>query len=176
MTHKTLSKAELASRRQAVASYYLMRVDQNKIAELLGISQPTVSRDINFLIKEWKEESKAVIDDIIARESAELNNMEMEAANNYNKAKGRKPKYEDDPGTPSDPQQMERWMNVRLKIKERRAKMLGLDRPQKVELDANMKHSTANYAEMTDDELQQALKDELSKLATKGNSSGTDSN
>jgi hypothetical protein len=47
---------------------------------------------------------------------------------------------------------------------------------QKIELDANMKHSTANYAEMTDDELQQALKDELSKLATKGNSSGTDSN
>lgn len=47
---------------------------------------------------------------------------------------------------------------------------------QKIELDANMKHSTANYAEMTDDELQQALNDELSKLATKGNSGGTDSN
>lgn len=47
---------------------------------------------------------------------------------------------------------------------------------QKHELDANMKHSVNNPAEMTDEELQQAIDNELVKLTSKGNLSGNSSN
>lgn len=47
---------------------------------------------------------------------------------------------------------------------------------QKIELDANMKHEVNNPAEMTDEELQQAIQDELSKLISKGNLPGEPSN
>ncbi len=146
MPPKTKHNAEVAARRQATANYYLKRIDQARIVELLqndGIetSQPTVSRDINYLINQWKKNSESIIEDIIAREAAELNIMEMEAVGNYYDAKGRPPIDDEDPGVPSDQKLMESWMLVRLKIKERRAKMLKLDGPQKVELDANLNHT-----------------------------------
>ena len=47
---------------------------------------------------------------------------------------------------------------------------------QKVELDAKMKHEVNNPAEMTEDELQQAINNELAKLTSKGNLSGKASN
>lgn len=146
MTQKTKHNAEVAARRQAVAHYYLKRIDQCKIVELLKedgieVSQPTVSRDITYLINQWKKKSETLIDDLIAREAAELNEMEMEATGNYYDAKGRPPIDECDPGISSDQNSMEKWMLVRLKIKERRAKMLKLDGPQKVEIEGNLNHS-----------------------------------
>ena len=174
MTQKTKQNAEVAARRQAVAKYYLKRIDQSKIVDLLkedGIetSQPTVSRDITYLINQWKKKSETLIDDLIAREAAELNVMEMESTENYYAAKGRPPIDDLDNGIPSDQNSMEKWMLVRLKIKERRAKMLKLDGPQKIELDGNLKHSgKIDVSTMTEEELQQSINDNLKKLADAG--------
>ncbi|MDD4521720.1 MAG: phBC6A51 family helix-turn-helix protein [Methanosarcina sp.] len=46
---------------------------------------------------------------------------------------------------------------------------------QKVEMDANLKHDVNNPAEMTDDELKQAIEYELRKLVGKGNLPGNSS-
>jgi len=186
MPPKTKQTAEIAARRQATANYYLKRIDQNEIVELLkkdGIetSQPTVSRDINFLINQWKKNTGSIIEDLIAREEAELNIMEMEATGNYYDAKGRS-RLDDEEnelpynqnGVPSNQKLMEIWMLVRLKIKERRAKMLKLDGPQKIELDANLKHSgKIDVSTMTEEELQQSINDNLKKLADAGYIQGT---
>ncbi|MFA6728968.1 MAG: hypothetical protein WCS17_12265 [Prevotella sp.] len=49
-------------------------------------------------------------------------------------------------------------------------------RREKIELDAKMKHEVNNPAEMTEEELQQAINNELAKLTSKGNLSGKASN
>jgi hypothetical protein len=60
---------------------------------------------------------------------------------------------------------MIKWKETQLKIKDRRAKLLGLDRPQKVELNADLNHSgKIEVSKMSDDELQKEIENELRKL------------
>lgn len=130
MSQTPREKAELAARRREVSKLYLQRYNQEEIAERLGISQPTVSRDVKFLTDQWKKDSEITIQETIARELADLNYMELEAALNYEASKP----GEGDPGRPLS-RQLEKWAIIRLKIKERRARLLGLDQPQKVNLE-----------------------------------------
>ncbi len=109
----TVKQAEIAERRRVVASMLAKRMPQVQIAKALKVSQWTISNDIKEIKKAWLEAAKADIADIAARELAELEDMEDDAAQ-----------------AQSDPV----WFEKRLKVKERKAKMLGLDAATKSEI------------------------------------------
>lgn len=93
---------------------YLGHVSQNRIAATLGISQPTVSRDILVIKDEWKAQRLVRLDDHRDRELQELDRMEGDAIRAALSC-----------DTGSDDHR--KWLETRLKIKQRRAKLLGLD-------------------------------------------------
>ncbi len=110
--HKRHKKVEIQERRRKVAILYLQHhMSQEDIARALGIHQSTVSRDLKALEEQWQKEAMQTIEKVKARELAELDMMEREAALQYQQTKSLK------------------WFNARLKIKERRARLLGLDAP-----------------------------------------------
>jgi predicted transcriptional regulator len=121
-------KFELSERRRKVAKYYKQHWDQQEIADELGVSQPTVSRDIDFINKQWAAEALENISIRRARELAEIEEMEKEAAGNYYKAKDLT-----EGGKPS--REMERWLKRWLEVKERKAKFLGLDQPAQFKIE-----------------------------------------
>jgi hypothetical protein len=104
-------KLEIATRRKQVAALYLRRFTQQQIADQLGVDQKTVCTDIKAILAEYKREREDHID----REVAELEEMERDTALQFHGTKGRE------------------WISERRAIKERRAKMLGLDAPVKQE-------------------------------------------
>lgn len=104
---------EIAERRRVVASLVAKRMPQVQIAKALGVSQPTIASDIKAIKAAWLEEAKQDVEVVIARELAELEDMEDDAAQ-----------------AQSDPV----WFEKRLKVKERKAKMLGLDAATKSEI------------------------------------------
>jgi DNA-binding transcriptional regulator LsrR (DeoR family) len=124
MPKKTMRDVEIADRRRKVAAFYLNKYDQQEIANMLGVHQSTISRDIAYLSNKWLESTKDDIEKMKCREIAELERMEKDAAAMYINAKnGEKPK------------DAVAWMEQRLKIKDRRARLLGLDQAQKIDLD-----------------------------------------
>ena len=128
MTKNTQDLAAMAARRRRVAELYLLRKTQEEIADETGFSQSTVSRDVNFLIQEWRKDAQADIDLIISQELAELNYMDKEAAVNYYDSKNLSV-------DPSSGRKMEKWSLIRLKVKERKAKLLGLDQPTRLNVE-----------------------------------------
>ena len=107
---------ELADRRKKVSALYLRRISQVEIAEQLGVSKYAVCRDIKILEKEWRSEYVASINAIHNRELAELDQMERDMAMLY---------YHN-----HDPAIIDR----RLRVKDHRAKLLGLYSAVKTEL------------------------------------------
>ena len=101
--------AEIAARRVIVASLHARRLRQDEIAEQLKVDQSTISRDLAAISKEWREQARETLDETIARELAELSEMERDCALQFSSKK------EVD------------WIDQRRRIKERRAKLLGLD-------------------------------------------------
>lgn len=110
-----LDEVTILDRRRRVASLYLAHQTQTTIARTLSVSQTTVSEDLAALKEEWRRESLTDIAQVIEREAAELDEMERRAA--IADAKWKTPE----------------WFDRRLKVKERRARLLGLDQPQKAD-------------------------------------------
>ena len=100
-----------------VAHLYFRHITQVEIADKLNVSRQTVSRDIKALESMWR---KRLIDDPVAvrsRELAELRDMERECAVQY----------------AASTKKERGWVTTRLSVKERIAKLLGLDAPTKQE-------------------------------------------
>ena len=70
--------AEISRDRREIARLYLKGETQFSIAEALGISQPTVSRDLKHIQKEWAVASIADIDERKRQELAKIDNLELE--------------------------------------------------------------------------------------------------
>lgn len=100
----------IESRMTKVARLYLKRYTIAQICKELGVSDQTVYRDIARLKAEWKKDRSEDANEIIQRELADLEAMEQETAVRFEAT-----------GDIS-------WMAMRLKVKERRAKLLGLDK------------------------------------------------
>lgn len=115
-------RAEIAYRRKLVGDLYLAHTGQDDIARQLKCNQSTVSRDIKWLKKVWMRESIGEIGDCILQELAELNDMERQAALAFARENGKNP----------------RWLLARLRIKEKKYMLLGLDK-KIVELSGNIK-------------------------------------
>ena len=88
---------------------------QEQIATQLNVSRRTVSADIQYLRSLWRKELVADPVEIIAHELAELNDMERECVRSFT--------------VTGDAV----WIRERRMIKERKAKMLGLDAPVRQE-------------------------------------------
>lgn len=102
-----------AEERRAKVSeiYFRLGMRQTEIAEQLGVSQPTVARDVKILISRWREASVGDIQALRGKELADLSEMERDCALQFQNTK--------------DP----RWVTERRLVKKRRAEMLGLDAP-----------------------------------------------
>jgi hypothetical protein len=74
----TRRPAEIERDRRNIASLYLKGKIQAEIAFELGISQPTVSREIKTLVDEWKQERVYDINEAKAKELAKLDVLELE--------------------------------------------------------------------------------------------------
>lgn len=72
------SEAQQERDRREISRLYLQGMYQADIAAKLGLSQPTVSRDIQVLIEEWKVERVYDINEAKARELAKVDNLELE--------------------------------------------------------------------------------------------------
>lgn len=107
-------QVELDKRRQQVAQLYLRKMNQQAIADTLGVHRSTVSRDICYLQKKWQKLAMADIEIRKSRELAELEEMERDCVMAY----------------ASNP--IARWISLRLSIKVRVHTLLGLDAPSKV--------------------------------------------
>jgi predicted transcriptional regulator len=107
----------VAKRRRMVAELALRRISQAAIAEAMGISQPTVSRDLAAIEAEWRREMVEDVESKKAREIAELEEMERQVIQDM--LSSRISRY--------------RGIRARLEIKKRKAKMLGFDAPMQVE-------------------------------------------
>jgi len=112
----TKKKMELAERRRRVAKFYLNKMSQANIAEKLGVSQATISRDVAHLFKQWQKDAKVDIAQRVGYELAKLESLETDCAIQFAKTKE------------------ESWVRLRIRIQERVAKMLGLDAPTKSEI------------------------------------------
>lgn len=108
----------LEERRSQVAFMVCtLHMKSRDIAKELGVAQSTIKRDIKWLRSEWQKERIEHVDEVRQRELAELDEMETICAQRLMECK--------------NPWQGTRWMEERRKIKERRAKLLGLDAPEK---------------------------------------------
>lgn len=155
------SKAEIAVRRKQVAALYRMKMTEEEITIALkksgvNVSQPTVSRDITFLVSQWKEGAAGDIEDRKIRDVVALDYLELEA-NSLFLAYKKKNDQLDEGGNLLYGDKLTEILKIMdsiLKIMDRRAKLLGLDIPIKVNLDANLKHSGGiDMHKLTDDEL-----------------------
>ena len=72
------STLQIARDRKRIARLYLKGFYQAEIADRLGISQPTVSRDLNTMIEQWQNSSLIDIDKLKRAELAKINNLELE--------------------------------------------------------------------------------------------------
>lgn len=127
MTQKTKKNFSISERRREVARLYAMRWDQEEIAEELEVSQATVSRDISFLMEQAKKSMGEEIKNLVIRDLMSLEAMEKEAAKNYEWLKP----IELHESNIYMLRSMEKWALIRLKILERKSKLLGLDQPPK---------------------------------------------
>lgn len=137
MAKVTQSKRDqMAERRQHVANLRLAHYTQQEIANELGLSVTTVCRDLQALRAEWQERRSMAFDGWVAEELAKLDALERAILPQALQGK---------PGA------AERV----LKIMDRRARMLGLDKPQQHEhtvitqdaLDAEIARLEAELAE-----------------------------
>lgn len=109
---KIQEQTQIAARRRQVAHFLTLRMNQREIADALHVSPQTIMRDVRAVKKYWLEQSRKDVDVFISRELAELESMDRTAAIK-----------QEDGG----------WFDRRLRVKERKARLIGLDR-QKLEV------------------------------------------
>ena len=109
--HLTPKREELATRRRKVAELRLQHWTESEIAEALGVSQPTISRDLAHIRDEWREERVRSYDDWVAEELAKLAVLERTLL-------------------PEAILEGGQAVDRVLSVMDRRARLLGLDKPQ----------------------------------------------
>ncbi len=117
---RSRKRVEMADRRRRVGQMYLQHVNQSDIARALGVYQSTVARDIATLKDEWRQEAISDVKDRILREAAELDDLEAACAERFEQT-----------GQVG-------WVAQRLAIKDRRARLLGLDAPRRTDVNLGM--------------------------------------
>lgn len=112
----SLKKQTMASRRAQVSEMrFRLCLREQEIADRLGVSQPTVARDIRALLDGWAKVSNLNSNYHVSSQLAEYAEMKRDAALAFQQDK--------------DP----RWIAERTKMLEREARLLGLEAPTRQE-------------------------------------------
>lgn len=114
---KAAAKTALLRRRARVAQLALAYVPQAAIALELGVAPSTISNDMKAIRQEWLDEAKTDIQSALVRELGSLDRLESRLWTQF----GSGDKITNDERT--------RTAMAILKTKERRAKLLGFDQP-----------------------------------------------
>ena len=161
------TKEQRAADLKEMARLRLFGHSQTAIAEKLGVGQATVSRDLAEIVKGWKAEAVADMDEIKAKELAKLDALEVEAYEAWqgSKKESQKKVVEDRPGksggkfakiettqNDGDP----RFLQALLAIQDRRAKIQGFDVPVKFDGTVTNK-ATIDATALSDDALAEIL-------------------
>ncbi|GAB3546387.1 hypothetical protein [Spirosoma fluminis] len=150
------SEDEILLRRSTVASLYLKGWFQAKIALETGVSQQQISQDLQAIRSDWKESSLVDFNEAKAKELAKIDHLESiywkawEDSTRPVKKSRKKYSGKVDKTKPQDRQQVsdfdttditeERQGNPRfldgvMRCIEKRVAILGLDAPQKIQVD-----------------------------------------
>jgi hypothetical protein len=135
------SKAQKIKDRETISRLRLRGRTLSEIAAETGLSVMTVRRELKALVGEWQKNAAEDIAAVKARELRRLDAIEAETWSEWERSKqdyvkkvaekggkeGSKSKIETG-GQCGDP----RYLTVLVNIGERRAKILGMDAPQKV--------------------------------------------
>ena len=138
-------KAKREFDRAEIARLHLLGQQQEQIAQALNLTASTVSREVKTLVELWRE--RALVDTTALRgqELAKLDQLAVEAWAGWHRSQQeRTGRVVEDTGTRGtnrrariethsqngDPQ----FLQTLLRVAERRAKLLGLDPPQKTAL------------------------------------------
>ena len=110
--HPQASKDAIAARRQQVAALRLARLSQHEIATRLNVSVGTVNSDIAAIREEWAERRLQDYGEWVAEELALLDRLQRTLL-------------------PTAIQGDDRAIQRLLSVMDRRARMLGLDQPER---------------------------------------------
>lgn len=121
---KNTIKMRKAERQKKAAKRYLEGATQFTIAEELGVTQRTISRDLKEIADNWKAEAIKDVATIKEMELRRLDELEEQAADQY-LATGEA-----------------KWLDIRLKAMDRRTKLIGLDAAieSKLQMEADLNH------------------------------------
>jgi len=154
----------IIQRRQQVAQLYLQGWTQVRIAEHLGVAQPTICEDLKRLAAEWKESSLRDLDLARDIELKRVDSIQAEASEAWQKSKkpaqsavvtgeGRadqkvRKTMKNQHGDP-------RYLDIMLKCVASRRAVLGLDAPTQLApvLPADHDHATVVVAQLSVTEL-----------------------
>lgn len=128
---------EIAARRTLVATAILEHKSQREVAVELGIPRATVCRDIKAIRVEWQSERQAAAEEAAAEDLkrfAEIERMLWPSV-----LKGDLPA-------------LDRW----VKIRQERAKLLGIDAPTKVDLTAFLRQAAEDRGLDPDEAVREA--------------------
>lgn len=100
MTQRTAEEVEVSERRRRVAERYVQGYKQADIAIALCISQPTVSRDLQEIREEWKQDRQRDIDAYVTEQLEKLDRVEREAWTAWERSKGPREETEVSLGEP----------------------------------------------------------------------------
>lgn len=106
-------------RLKQVAANLLAGLSYRQIAEGLNVSVGTVASDVKRLLDRWKKEQVTIVDDVVR---VEVQRLDRAMAAIWTKVQG------------GDLEAIDRM----VKLMERRAKLLGLDAPKRVEEDLTL--------------------------------------
>lgn len=118
ITKDAPTDAEIAARRERIAVLLVAKMPRSVICQRVGISERTLYRDITAIKEMWQERASEQIGVLVAEELATLTEVD------------RRLWAEQLASSPIDPKAIE----TLLKVHDRRVRLLGMDKPQRVEI------------------------------------------
>lgn len=173
-------KENLLKRKADVARLALFGgLTQLEIGSKLGIDQSTVSKHLKAIRAEWRASAQRDIEDIISQELKKLDALEIDALTGWDRSKKAVKKKttakktlpegvveesekNETFGQVGDP----RFLTVLISIQERRAKLLGTDKPAKIA--PTDPTGAAPYESLSDQEIAARISELSQKLGVHG--------
>lgn len=132
---RIFDRAVQAARREKVAGLLLQRVTEAEIARMTGVHKSTITKDVRAIMLEW---SRAYVGDYHVLVVRELRSLDHDESRLRARLQTYEPKNPPDGSRPPLDPEIEglrlRLVDRILRIGERRAKILGLDSPDRLEL------------------------------------------
>lgn len=124
----------MLQRRVQVAELMKRRIPQAEMARRLEVNENTIRRDVRAILNQWAEKVSQKAEHLRAREAMTLDHLELVAQLNMEKALTKRQALEAGDSKGDHSRAWERydrsvrsWFEERLRIQERRAKLLNLD-------------------------------------------------